>query len=185
LTPAVLDLLRSHGARATFFVVGRYVDAHPAIAERAAADGHELGNHTFDHIDCAHERDDEVILDQLVRTGDAIERVVGTRPTLVRPPYGKGVCRVDRIAARAEVPTTVLWSVEAWDWSPDTSADQISSRIIADTGPGDIVLLHDGAPPDEDATREATLAALPAILEHYAARSFELTTVGELLAGPG
>ena len=71
-TPAVLDLLAEQDARATFFVVGRYVQERPELVERMTREGHEVGNHTFDHIDAAHERDEAVVRDQIARTTAAI-----------------------------------------------------------------------------------------------------------------
>jgi peptidoglycan-N-acetylglucosamine deacetylase len=143
-------------------------------------EGHEVGNHTFDHIDCAHERNDDVIRAQIASTTSTIEHVVGVRPKLVRPPYGKAVCRVARLAAEAGVARTVLWSVEAWDWAA-TPADEISGRILADTTAGAIVLLHDGAPPGDTSRRDATVEALAQILPEFRSRGFELVTVSDLL----
>ena len=131
---------------ATFFLVGRYVSARPELVRRIARAGHELGNHTYDHVDAAHERDEDVLRDQLARTSEAIEAAAGTAPRLVRPPYGKDVCRVARLGADAGLEPTVLWSVQAWDWDV-TPAEEIAGHVLRGVHPGAIVLLHDGAPP--------------------------------------
>jgi peptidoglycan/xylan/chitin deacetylase (PgdA/CDA1 family) len=180
-TPAVLDLLREHGARATFFVVGRYVAERPEVAARAVAEGHELGNHTYDHVDAAHERDDGVLRDQITRTSAAIERAAGVPPQLMRPPYGKDVCRVSRLARELGLARTVLWSAQAWDWDAPPAAE-ITERILRDRTPGGILLLHDGAPPYDQRSRDSTVEALGQILPALSRDGYDVVTVSELLA---
>ena len=180
-TPAVLDLLREHDARATFFVVGRFVEAHGDVVRRAVAEGHELGNHTFDHIDAAHERDDDVLRDQIARTSAAIEGVAGVAPTLIRPPYGKDVARVARLGRELGLECTVLWSAQGWDWDA-TPADEIAALVLRDCSPGGIVVLHDGVPPAGGPSRGPMLAALAEILGVLSRDGYELVTVSELLA---
>jgi peptidoglycan-N-acetylglucosamine deacetylase len=177
----VLDLLRAHGARATFFVVGRYVEARPELVRRAVADGHELGNHTFDHVDAAYERHDDVLRDQIARTSAAIEAAAGAAPRLIRPPFGKDVARVARLGRELELEPTVLWSAQGWDWDA-TPADEIAALALRDCAPGGIVVLHDGVPPAGGPSREPMLAALAEILGTLARDGYELVTVSELLA---
>lgn len=180
-TPAVLDVLAEHGARATFFVVGRYVEERPDVAARAADEGHELGNHTYDHIDAAHERDDGALRDQISRTNAAIEGVTGSSPRLIRPPYGKDVARVARLGRELGLEHTVLWTAQGWDWDA-TPADEIAALVLRDCAPGGIVVLHDGAPPSGGPSREPMLAALAAILGALTHDGYELVTVSQLLA---
>jgi peptidoglycan/xylan/chitin deacetylase (PgdA/CDA1 family) len=165
---------------ATFFVVGRYVDERPELVRRTASAGHELGNHTYDHVDAAHERDEEVLRRQLARTSSAIEAATGAAPRLVRPPYGKDVCRVARLGAEAGLEPTVLWSVQAWDWDV-TPAEEIAGHVLRGVHPGAIVLLHDGSPPDEDRSSEPTVVALETILPALQAEGYEAVTVSALL----
>jgi peptidoglycan-N-acetylglucosamine deacetylase len=177
----VLDLLRAHDARATFFVVGRYVDERPDVVRRAVAEGHELGNHTFDHVDAAHERDDDVLRDQIGRTSAAVERVAGIAPRLIRPPYGKDVARVARLGRELGVTETVLWSAQGWDWDT-TPADEIAELALRDCRPGGIVVLHDGVPPGGGPSREPMLAALAEILTALKQEEYELVTVSGLIS---
>jgi peptidoglycan-N-acetylglucosamine deacetylase len=174
-------VLREHEARATFFVVGRWVEERPDVVRRAVAEGHELGNHTFDHVDAAHEREDRVLLDQIRRTSAAIATAVGTPPRLMRPPYGKDVARVARLAGELELDPTVLWSAQGWDWDT-TPAEEIASLVLRDCAPGGIVLLHDGVPPHGGTSREPMLAALGQILATLRRDGYEVVTVSELLA---
>jgi peptidoglycan/xylan/chitin deacetylase (PgdA/CDA1 family) len=180
-TPRVLDLLRDHGARATFFVVGRYVEERPEVVRRTLAEGHELGNHTFDHVDAAYEQDDDVLRDQIARTSAAIEVVGGVRPRLIRPPYGKDVARVARLGRELGLGDTILWSAQGWDWDA-TPAEEIAELVLRDCGPGGIVVLHDGVPPRGGPSREPMLTALEEILGALARDGYELVSVSELLA---
>lgn len=181
-TEAVLDTLAAHGARATFFVNGWAAELQPRLLERAAAEGHELGNHTYDHIDVQHEPDDDVVRDQLARTSDLVEQVARTRPRLVRPPYGKDACRTARIGRDVGLAPCVLWSTMAWDWEPVTGAAWMVERILHEASAGSILLMHDGAPPGEPAGREETVAAVEEAVPALVDRGFELVTVSELLA---
>lgn len=176
----MLDLLAEQDARATFFVVGRYVQERPELVERMTREGHEVGNHTFDHIDAAHERDEAVVRDQIARTTAAIV-AAGATPRLMRPPYGKNACRVARLAAEEGLSPTVLWSVEAWDWA-SPPPDRIAADILGGAKPGAILLLHDGIPPDEQRDCAGTVAALGEILPALRRDGYELVTVSELLA---
>jgi peptidoglycan/xylan/chitin deacetylase (PgdA/CDA1 family) len=149
---------------------------------RAVAEGHELGNHTFDHIDVQHEPDDGVVQDQLARTSAVLEQATGVTPRFVRPPYGKDACRTARIGAEVGLEACVLWSTMVWDWDPAREADWIVARILGEARAGSIVLLHDGAPPGEAPQRDETVAAVAAVVPALVARGFELVTVSELLA---
>ena len=177
----MLDLLRALGARATFFVVGRYVDERPDVVRRAVAEGHELGNHTYDHVDAAHERDDDVLRDQISQTSAAITRAAGSTPRLIRPPYGKDVARVARLGRELGLTETVLWSAQGWDWD-ETPAEEIAALVLRDCGPGGVVVLHDGVPPGGGASRAQMLVALAEILDTLARDGWEVVTVSELLA---
>lgn len=180
----MLDHLAAHGARATFFVCGRYVDELPELAVRTVGEGHELGNHTYDHVDCAHERDDDVLRDQIRRTSDAIDRATGVTPRLMRPPYGKDVCRVARLAGEQGLAPTVLWNVQAWDWD-EPPAGEIVERVLRDCRPGSIILLHDGAPPYDSRSREQTAIAVGRLLPALADDGYDVLTVSELLGASG
>lgn len=177
-TSAVLDLLAAHGARATFFVVGRRLQEHPRLVRRAVAEGHEVANHTL-----SHER-----LDHLDRPGVRLQLEEGAaaitalglgpsaRPRLVRAPFG-----FEGEASRAEL-TTGGWEVARWRGCLERHLHHDPSgtagfRMAAAARPGDVLLAHDGG---DD--RSATLRALPDLLEGLATRSLSVTTIGGLQA---
>jgi peptidoglycan/xylan/chitin deacetylase (PgdA/CDA1 family) len=99
----------------------------------------------------------------------------------MRPPYGKDVARVARLASELGLDPTVLWSAQGWDWDT-TPAEEIEELVLRDCAPGGIVVLHDGVPPHGGTSREPMLAALARILTRVRADGFEVVTVGELLA---
>jgi peptidoglycan/xylan/chitin deacetylase (PgdA/CDA1 family) len=160
------------------------VERRPDTVRRAVADGHELGNHTFDHIDVQGEREDDAVREQLARTTDLLERVAGVRPRLVRPPYGKDVCRTARIGAEVGLAPCVLWSTMVWDWDPATDPRWMVERALGEAAPGAILLFHDGMPPGNETPREPTVAAVTALVPALVECGLELVTVSELLAIP-
>lgn len=137
-TPRLLELLDRHNARATFFVIGAQLRAHPELARRIVAAGHALANHTDTHpnlasLPAARRRAE-------VRACAAtIAPLGGLR--LLRPPQGRQTTasRFDMLRAGHQV---VTWSAHAEDWRPH-SAEELYARLAPELRPGAIVLLHD------------------------------------------
>jgi peptidoglycan-N-acetylglucosamine deacetylase len=177
----VLDVLDAYEARATFFVIGSWVERLPEIVRDAAARGHEIGNHTWTHVDADRTRELATLHDEVARTNVVIERVAGRRPTLLRPPYGSDPGRFARVAAECGIEATVLWSVQSFDWQ-DPEPDPIVEQVLAEVEPGAIVLFHDGQRETNDAQpRAGTLAALPKVLERLRTDGYAFATVSELV----
>lgn len=180
-TPAILDVLDTYGVRATFFVIGSWVEQLPEIVRDTAARGHELGNHTWTHVDADRTRELATLRDEVARTNDVIEGVTGRRPVLMRPPYGSDPGRFARVAAECGLEATVLWSVQSFDWQ-DPDPESIVEQVLAEVEPGTIVLFHDGQSETNDAQpRAATLAALPTVLDGLRSNGYAFATVSELL----
>jgi peptidoglycan-N-acetylglucosamine deacetylase len=176
-------VLADHEARATFFQIGAWVERLPEVARDVVARGHEVGNHTWSHIDGSRVHELDVLRDEVARTSAVIARVTGTAPTLLRPPYGSEPGRFARVAAECGLAVTVLWSAQSFDWQ-DPRPEEIVAQALAEVEPGAIVLLHDGQrESNDDAPRSNTRAALPALLAALRADGYELVTVSELLAG--
>jgi peptidoglycan/xylan/chitin deacetylase (PgdA/CDA1 family) len=173
-TPALLATLAALDVRATFFLLGRAVDANPELAARIAREGHELGNHTYDHPYLPLTRGARVA-DQLARTDAAIARATGCVPTLARPPYGgrspSNVRAMQRAGKRV-----VLWDLNSFDWQGAT-ASEVAQRVVARARAGSIVLMHEARPGGE-----TTIEAVRLIVPALRARGIELTTVGQLVA---
>jgi peptidoglycan/xylan/chitin deacetylase (PgdA/CDA1 family) len=168
-TDAILDVLAAKGVRATFFVQGYRVDMFPDQLRREAAEGHEIDNHTWNHKNLTTLSARAIKL-QIAKTNKAVEAVVGTKPGLVRPPYGA----IDsKVTENAGLPL-VMWSVDTRDWETK-NVKKILRHIKRDTEPGAIILMHD--------TLAVTGKALGRAIDILREKGYTLVTVSELL-GP-
>jgi peptidoglycan/xylan/chitin deacetylase (PgdA/CDA1 family) len=171
LTPKLLDLLAAHHIKATFFVIGENVAEHPDIVARAAREGHEIANHSWSHPNLA-KMSDEGVRRQLWQTDEAIKSATGTRPTLLRPPYGSITEREKRWIHDEFGYQIVLWDVDPYDWKRPGPA-VVRNRIVQETRPGSIVLSHDIHP--------GTIEAMPSTFDALEAKGFKFVTVSELI----
>jgi peptidoglycan/xylan/chitin deacetylase (PgdA/CDA1 family) len=178
-TSQILDVLRAFDARATFFVLGLRAAAAPATVTRAVADGHEVGNHTWDHaaLPLATPR---VIRTTIRRTSDLVERVTGVRPRVFRAPFGWRNPWVDRVA-RGEGCEPIAWTIGVHD-TDRPGAAVIERRVTDALKDGAIVLLHDGRSLDDRPDASQVVEALPGILREARRRGLRLLTVSELLS---
>jgi peptidoglycan-N-acetylglucosamine deacetylase len=167
-TPAVLELLREAGARATFFLAGEQVVQRPALVAETVAAGHRVELHCHRHRNQLR-LTPRSLLDDAERARAAIEEAGGQELRDYRPPYGvfsgSGLRAIRRRGWRP-----VLWSQWGRDWDRGASADSIARRTTADVVAGDILLLHDA---DYYSARDSwvrTVAALPRILAELEAR---------------
>ncbi|MEV5846671.1 polysaccharide deacetylase family protein [Streptomyces sp. NPDC051985] len=171
-TPALLDILKQDGLHATFFVQGRgHIAKYPGILRRIAAGGHEIGNHTWTHPRLT-DLDEAGARHELQRTQDAIERITGERPVLMRPPEGRTNRKVAKICKELGL-AQVLWSVTAKDYETTDSA-LITKRVLDQTHRDGIILLHD--------LHKGTVPAVPGIIKALEQRGYTLVTVSQLLA---
>ncbi len=179
-TEAVLDILQRAGAPATFFVIGATAERHPSIVERAAREGHEIGNHGFDHavLPLCGPR---FTRDQIARTSIIIQRITGARPVLFRASHGWRNPWVSRIA-REEGCRVAGWTLGVWD-TDRPGADVILRRTLAGVRNGCVLLLHDGRGLEREPDASQVVQALPAIIEGLRARGFELVTLSRLAFG--
>ena len=167
MTERLLDGLAARGAHATFFVIGEQIASQEPILRRMAAEGHQVGNHTW-----THRRLDTsgcVGLHELVRTEEMLCAVAGGEKHWIRPPWGFASAETLR---EAEAPL-IYWSLDTEDWRV-LNAERIAQCIVDNARDGDIVLLHDSYGSSVD-------AALMAI-DTLAARGFAFVTVEELFA---
>ena len=178
-TSRILDVLRDHGVKATFFMLGANVDRHPGTVRRLVGEGHEIGGHTYDH-GVLPLRGPGAIRTAIRRGADAIERAAGVRPRLFRAPHGFRNPWVDRIA-RAEGCEPVAWTRGVFD-TARPGADVIRARAAAGLSNGCIVLLHDGRGLEPHADASQVVDALAGIITDARARGFRFATVGEMMA---
>lgn len=170
----LLDILKEKKVPATFFLLGkRHIEKYPELVRRMAAEGHEVASHTWDHKILTRIPDAQ-IREELRRPDDAIERLTGRRPTLMRPPQGRTDADVHRICKEQGL-AEVLWSVTAKDYQTDDSA-LITRRVLDQVSRDGIILLHD--------IYRGTVPAVPGIIDALKARGYVFVTVPQLLA-PG
>jgi peptidoglycan-N-acetylglucosamine deacetylase len=189
ITPKLLDLLDQHGAKATFFLIGKYVRASPALAKEIAARGHLLGNHTDSHPDLFFCGPAETRA-ELLRCSDAIEHATWIEPRWFRPPFGHRSPWVVAIAQQQNL-RTVMWTEIPGDWRMK-SADWLIPRMqpIADRARqtaspganctwGDVLCLHDGNYSQSNADRVHTLKALEYWLPRWRDLGLEFVTISQ------
>jgi peptidoglycan/xylan/chitin deacetylase (PgdA/CDA1 family)/uncharacterized membrane protein YbhN (UPF0104 family) len=178
-TPQVLDALRANGARATFFVLGRHVEAHPELVRRMSEEGHEIASHGYDHalLTFASQADVER---QLERTERSLASALGDAPRarLFRAPHGFRNPFVARATARRGY-EVVGWTKGVWD-TAKPGVEAIVRRTIGAFRPGGILLLHDADGSGANDDRSQTAEAVPEIVERAHAAGYELVTVSEL-----
>jgi len=158
-------------ATATFFLVGSRIAGHEEVVAQIAAEGHEIGSHSWRHEGPARSR--VVLLTELFRTSVAIRAASGVRPRWFRPPYSRSTPTLVR-AARLAGMRTVTWDVDPRDWERDDPAD-IVERVLRSTRAGSIVVFHEDRP--------ATVAAIASVVENLKLMGLETVTVTELLDG--
>ncbi len=170
-TPAVLDVLRARGVKATFFVTGSNASRHPDLVARIVGEGHAIGNHTWSHPDLSRLSPAEQVA-EIERTTQAIVDASGTYPCFFRGPYG-----IHHSAAIAGLAwdrgmTVVDWSIDTQDWTtPSGWSPSFQQQIVAgatsSAGDHPIVLMHDGG-----GYRQNTVAAIDQIISSYASRGY-------------
>jgi peptidoglycan/xylan/chitin deacetylase (PgdA/CDA1 family) len=181
VTPAVLDALADHGARATFFCIGRLLEEHRPLARRLVSEGHELGNHSWRHSRWQNFFGAGEQAREIERGAQAIAAVTGSpvKP-LYRPPIGLKSPPLARAAYRHQL-TLVAWSLHSRD-TRTADPKRVAQRVLAWIRPGDIVLMHDGH--DRPGRhRPACAQAMPLILPGLHEKGLQCVTVSELLSG--
>ncbi len=197
ITPKLLDLLDRYNARASFFVIGRYVRECPELVQETAARGHLVGNHTETHPNLLRRTRREIRI-ELRLCHDAISNALGSPPKWFRPPFGMRNPWVIP-AARELGYRTVMWTLLPGDWK-ERPLDWVILRMqpIADnakrnlgsgsnsaaSGTGDILCLHDGAHRELNGDRSRTLAALEHWLPRWRDLGLEFVTIGEAVNTP-
>jgi peptidoglycan-N-acetylglucosamine deacetylase len=172
LTPRLLDMLKERGIKATFFVVGQNAAEYPDILRRMAFEGHEIANHSWSHP-ALTKLGAEGLRKQIENTNDAIAKVTGKRPVLMRPPYGATSSMLNKRLTEEYGLKVILWSVDPLDWRYRNS-NRVYNSIVQNTHPGSIILTHD--------IHATTVAAMPETLDALLAKGYKFVTVSELIA---
>lgn len=169
---AILDVLKKHNVKATFFLTGSWADKFPSYAKRMAVEGHDIGNHTYSHPD-AIKTNENIFVQDIIKAEEAIKRATGVSPRpYFRFPFGSYNAAALKAVGGAGYPYSIQWTIDTIDWQ-QPSVDVIISRIESGASNGDIILMHIGG----INTPEAVDRVIP-ILKSM---GYNLVTLTELL----
>lgn len=170
-TGEILDALEKYSAHATFFMLGQKVSSFEAEVKKMKKIGCELGSHSYDHTNLV-KLDDKGVKKQMSDTNKNIKKAVGSKATVMRPPYG---AISDTVKENVGLPM-ILWNIDTLDWKT-RNAKKTVDMVMKNVGDGDIILLHDIHTESVD----ATLELIPELEE----AGYQLVTVSELAAAKG
>lgn len=161
-TPFVLEQLKNHQAKATFFCIGKNVEAYPDIYQRILEEGHQPGNHTQDHLN-GWKTDNAVYLENIQQAGKAI------KSSLFRPPYGRISSAQARQLKHYKV---VMWTVLSGDFDTSLSKEKCLSNVLSQVKAGSIIVFH-----DSEKAWERMSFVLPVVLEHFSKKGYEFGVI--------
>lgn len=183
-TQHLLDLLAEHQAKATFFLIGRYVRQRPDLVRAIRSAGHVIGNHTESHPNLIFTSADQV-KNELDSCSKALQDVTGEATPWFRPPFGGRRPEVLRIARQLGL-EPVMWSVTGYDWSAKSSeaiVNKVTKQVEGRSRKqSEIVLLHDGGHRAFGADRRFTIEATRMLLNKYSAEK-KFVSIAELVHG--
>lgn len=176
-TPQVLDILKKYNVKATFFLIGEKVPYNKKIVKREKEEGHEIGNHTFTHIN-ASKKTYEEIEEEITKTQEAIKDVTGEYPTLFRPPYralSRDLCKI----VKEKNMNIVLWSnIDVRDWS-NPGVNNMVNTIESKVENGNIIILHDYNTVRNN--KSQTIQALEIVIPKLKEEGYKFVTISELM----
>ena len=175
-TPRVLDILDAHGARATFFCIGKRVEGAKEIAAEIARRGHRVENHSHLHRHSFFFHSPSTLRREIQTAQESIEKATGRRPRLFRAPAGIRGPLLDAVLVREGL-TLVSWTRRGFD-AVSTDPARVLSRLLAGLSAGDVLLLHDGNfARDRGTGSPVVLEVLPRLLDALAARSLRAVRI--------
>ena len=172
-TDMVLDVLKEQGVKATFFVIGKNVECYTKPMIRAAAEGHQIENHSYDHQ--TKGKSYESLRESIERTSDLIEKHIGKRPGFFRPPQGWVTESVKTAVSDLSL-RQVFWTIDAEDWT-GKCASSIIKQVLDNAKGNEIVLFHDYQCPNHQ-----LMQALPKVIEGLRQKGYRFVTIEEYFA---
>jgi len=183
----ILDTLKRHGVRATFFIVGAKARAHEDLVRRIWKEGHLIGNHTWSHpshLALAVVFRRRRVKEEMERAEDAIEAIVGERPKIFRPPQGFKNLFIQE-ACREKGMTLVGYTVRPPYHANGHSSSALASRILRRAVPGAIINFHDGWRTGHEWDRQEMVSALSQVIDGLKAQGYEFVTLREMIQDGG
>jgi len=177
-TLRLLEVLARHNVRATFFLIGRFVQQRPDIARELVKAGHVIGNHTVNHPLLTF-KSSKQLRTQLTGCERALTDAVGEHSNLFRPPFGGRRPVVLRIAREMGF-EPIMWNVTGYDWHAP-SVEHIEKKVTSKIQGGDVILLHDGWHRVFGADRSYTVTATDRLISRYKTEGYEFVTIPEMM----
>jgi peptidoglycan/xylan/chitin deacetylase (PgdA/CDA1 family) len=167
-----LDTLKAEGIRGTFFLTGTWAEANPELVKRIVAEGHEIGNHSYDHPDFTTISDAEITR-QIQHTEKIIEGIVGKNPKpYFRPPYGAYDKHVQAVMAQLGY-VIIYWTLDSTDWRDDSTVESEINYVLKKVQANDIIIFHGHT--------EKTGTALPIIIKNLKERQFTFGPLSQVV----
>jgi peptidoglycan-N-acetylglucosamine deacetylase len=176
-TPQILDVLKRNHVRATFFLLGNRAKTHPEMVRRILREGHQIGNHSYNHPLFPKISDLE-FRRQVEQTQTVLKSIIGYSPRFIRPPYGAINEKQIKWLATQKY-TVVNWNVDSLDWK-GLKSEQVLKNVMRRARPGSIILQHCAGGRGEDLS--GTVKALPKIISQLRAEGVDFVTVAELFS---
>lgn len=166
-TPQILETLKKHQVKVTFFLLGERAAKYPDLVKRISAEGHDLGNHTYNHtrLSTLSKKDIER---EIVDTQNIIKKISEKNPVLFRPPYGTINDDVISITRKHGL-KIVLWSVDPQEYDSQSTKERVMKVIEETIRPNSIILSHD--------TKEQTMKILPELLQFLKKNNYTIVPV--------
>ena len=141
-TDQIIEILNSTNIKATFFLVGKYIEENPQEFKKIVDHGHEIGNHSYSHSKL-HFSTKERIENEIINTENILENLIGNTAQYFRPPHGFFTPTILSTARKLNK-IVVMWTINSYDFDIRSSQDTIIKKVVSHIEPGSIVLFHDG-----------------------------------------
>jgi len=172
VTSSILDTLKKHNIRATFFVVGKNVEKHPALMNRIRNEGHDVGNHTYSHARLSF-CNKTAMFREIEKLETILHKTIGEGSVYLRPPHGRLMGEQKALLETRHPWKVIMWDICTYDWEL-SETEPILSNIKGNLKPGSIILLHD--------VHLNTATSLSAIIHLIESEGYRCLTISELLS---
>lgn len=180
-TPAILEVLRDYGIKATFFVIGTQVEKHPELLEKIFEDGHAIGNHTYNHVYKDIYASDQTFLESIRKNEEIISNIIGECPVIIREPGGRFKTKEKKQEMLREAGyLRADWNIDSYDSRhPIPDAKTILANVKRQAAkkklwPAMVILFH------ESGGHQTTVEALPLVIDFLLEEGFELKSLPEM-----
>ncbi|MCF6346967.1 MAG: polysaccharide deacetylase family protein [Flavobacteriaceae bacterium] len=170
VTPKILALLKKYNAKATFFCIGKNIEANPIVFKQIIEEGHSIGNHSYTHSNNFGFFSKSVVIEEIIKTNKLSQNLIGKEMKLFRPPFGVTNPSISK-ALKQTKHHVIGWNVRSLD-TVIKDENKIFNRITKHLKSGDVILLHD--------TNERTINVLEQLLLFLQENKFEISTVDTL-----